>query len=277
MAVADRGQLARQADADDPRHRLVERLAQQDGLGLDAADAVAQDAEPVDHRRVGVRPDDRVRERDAAALVRAIRDDGGQVLQVDLVDDAGARRDHAQVPEGRLRPAQELVALAVALVLALHVEREGAGPAPGVDLHGVVDDQVRGHEGVDARGIAAERRHRVAHRRQVHDRRHAGEVLEDDAAGHERDLGLAAGARAPGGQAATSSSRTMPPPAWRSAFSSRILRVTGALPRSRPSARPEVARESRRYRSGRPGPSDARAPNALGVVMRLISAVGIGR
>ena len=38
-------QLAGQADADDVRHRLVERLAEQDGLGLDAADAVAEHAE----------------------------------------------------------------------------------------------------------------------------------------------------------------------------------------------------------------------------------------
>ena len=38
-------QLAGEPDADDLRHRLVERLAEQHGLGLDAADAVAQHAE----------------------------------------------------------------------------------------------------------------------------------------------------------------------------------------------------------------------------------------
>ena len=63
-----RGRAARQRagepDADDVGHRLVERLAEQDGLGLDAADAVAQHAEAVDHRRVGVGPDERVREGD---------------------------------------------------------------------------------------------------------------------------------------------------------------------------------------------------------------------
>ena len=51
-----RGRAARQraveADPDDVRHRLVERLAEQDRLGLDAADAIAQDAEAVDHGRV---------------------------------------------------------------------------------------------------------------------------------------------------------------------------------------------------------------------------------
>ena len=39
-------------------------------------------------------------------------------------------------------PAQERVALAVALVLELDVALEGAGLAEGVDLHRVVDDQV---------------------------------------------------------------------------------------------------------------------------------------
>ena len=62
-------QLAVEADADDVRHRLVERLAEEDRLGLDAADAVAQDAEAVDHRRVRVGPDERVREGDPAAVV----------------------------------------------------------------------------------------------------------------------------------------------------------------------------------------------------------------
>ena len=193
----DGRQLALQPYADDPRHGLVQRLAKEDGLGLDPADAIAQDAEPVDHRGVRVRPDERVRERDAAGLVGAVRHDGCEVLEVDLVDDAGARRDDPQVAERGLRPAQELVALPVALVLAPDVEGEGSLAAPRVDLDGVVDDQVRGHERVDPGGIAAQRRHRVAHRREVDDRRHTGEVLEDDPRGHERDLRLAAAAGPP--------------------------------------------------------------------------------
>ena len=61
-----RGRAARQravqADTDDVRHRLIQRLAEQDGLGFDAAHAVAEDAQAVDHRRVRVGPDDGVRE-----------------------------------------------------------------------------------------------------------------------------------------------------------------------------------------------------------------------
>ena len=189
-------QLAGQADADDVRHRLVERLAEQDRLGLDATDAVAQDAEPVDHRGVGVGPDERVRERDAVAGL----DDRGQELEVDLVDDARPRRHDPQIAERGLRPAQELVALAIALVLALDVERERARRAEQVDLDAVVDDEVGRDQRVDLGRVAADVGHRVAHDREVDDGGHAGEVLEDDPRGHERDLGLGRGPRPPGRQ-----------------------------------------------------------------------------
>ena len=127
------------------------------------------------------------------------------------MDDPGARRHHPQAAERRLGPAQELVALAVPLVLAGDVEGEGAGRPEAVDLDRVVDDEVRRDERVHAGRVAAEVGHRVAHRREVHDRRDAGEVLEDDPGRHERDLGLAAGARPPGGEAPARPPRaTMP-------------------------------------------------------------------
>ena len=60
MAVAPGGSVPVELEADDlgDQHRL--RLAEQRGLGLDAADAPAEDAEPVDHRRVAVGADERV-------------------------------------------------------------------------------------------------------------------------------------------------------------------------------------------------------------------------
>jgi hypothetical protein len=113
------------------------------------------------------------------------------------VDDAGPRRHDAQVPERGLRPAQQLVALAVALVLALDVEGERVARAEPVDLDGVVDDEVGRHQRVDTRRVAPEVGHGVAHDRQVHDGGHPGEVLHDHPGRHERDLGLGDGARPP--------------------------------------------------------------------------------
>ncbi len=192
------GQGTVEADADDVGHRLVERLPEQDGLGLDPADAVAQDAEPVDHRRVRIGADERVRECDPAAVgILAVTDDGGQELDVDLVDDAGPGRHDAQVAERGLCPAQELVALAVALVFPLDVEGEGAGRPESIDLDGVVDDEVGRDQRIDLGRVTAEGGHRVAHHGQVHDRRDAGEILEQDAGRHERDLGLGCHARPP--------------------------------------------------------------------------------
>ena len=193
-------QLAVEAHADDPRHRQVERLAEQHGLGLDPAHAIPQDAKPIDHRRVRVGADERVGERHAAVLIGALGDDRGQVLQVDLVDDPGPRRHDPQAFERGLRPAQELVALAVALVLALDVEGEGPVVAEHIDLDRVIDDEVRRDERVDLRRIAAEVGNGVSHPGQVHDRRHAGEVLEDHPRRHERDLCIGAATGPPAGE-----------------------------------------------------------------------------
>ena len=139
------GQLAVELEADDARDQHRDRLAEHRGLGLDAADAPAQHAQAVDHRRVRVGAHERVRVQDPVLLEHGAR----EVLEVDLVDDAGLRRDDHEALEGRLAPAQELVALLVALVLALGVEAQRLTRAEGVDLDRVVDDQLGRDQRVD--------------------------------------------------------------------------------------------------------------------------------
>ena len=65
-------QPAGELDADDVGRQEVHRLAEHAGFGFDAADAPADDADAVDHRRVGVGADQRVRVVDAV-LARARR------------------------------------------------------------------------------------------------------------------------------------------------------------------------------------------------------------
>jgi hypothetical protein len=65
------GQLAGQLEADDLRDQHRHRLAEHRRLGLDAADAPAEHAEAVDHRRVRVGADERVGV--GLAVVRRVR------------------------------------------------------------------------------------------------------------------------------------------------------------------------------------------------------------
>ena len=121
------------------------------------------------------------------------------MLDVDLVDDAGAGRDDLEVVERALAPAQELVALAVALVLDLDVALERLGRAEDVGDDGVVDDHLGRRERVDLGGVAAELGHRLAHRGEVDDAGHAGEVLHDHARRRELDLLVGVRVRVPAG------------------------------------------------------------------------------
>ena len=198
MAVAPGRDLAGELEPDDLRDEHRDGLAEHRGLGLDAADAPAEHAQAVDHRGVAVGADQRVR----VGLAVARHDDAGEVLDVDLVHDAGARRDDLELVEGALSPAQELVALLVALVLEVDVALEGVGAAEHVDDHRVVDDQLGGRERVHLRRVAAELGDGLAHRGEVDDAGDAGEVLHDHPGGGELDLGVRLGGRVPAGQRA---------------------------------------------------------------------------
>ncbi len=163
------------------------RLAQHRRLGLDAAHAPAEHADAVDHRGVRVGADHGVRVGEA----RFVREhDARQVLEVDLVDDSGVRRHDGKVVERGLAPAQEGIALAVALELEQGVQVERIGRAVVIHHDGMVDHELGRNQRVDARRVAPELGHRVPHRGEVDDRRHAGEVLHDHARRRECDLAL---------------------------------------------------------------------------------------
>ena len=177
MAVAPSGSCAGELEAHDLRNQHRHRLAEHGGLGLDAAHAPAEHAQPVHHRGVRVGPDQRVGERLAVARLHHAR----QVLQVHLVADPGVGRNHLEVVERRLAPAQERVALLVALELELGVALEREPLGEHVHLDRVVDHELHRHQRIDLGGVPAEVLHRVAHRGQVDDRGHTREVLHQHA------------------------------------------------------------------------------------------------
>ena len=184
------GKAAGEAEADDLRQEQIDRLAHHHRLGLDTADTPADDTEPVDHRGVAVGADERIRKKHAVL----VPDHPGEVLEVDLVNDAGRRRDHPEVVESGLAPLQELIAFPVALELHLAVDLKGQSRVEGVDLHRVIDHQI----GLDLRidlgggaGVTGHVHDRGSHRGEVDDGRYAGEVLEHDPGRLVDNLGLA--------------------------------------------------------------------------------------
>ena len=174
------GDRAGQLEADDLGDEHRDGLAEHGRLGLDAAYAPAEHAEAVDHRGVRVGADAGVGVGAEDAVDHAGEGDLREVLDVHLVHDAGAGRHDLEVVESCLAPAEELVALAVALVLDLDVALEGVLGAEEVGDDGVVDDHLGRSERVDLLGVAAEHSDGLAHGGEVDDAGHTREVLHDD-------------------------------------------------------------------------------------------------
>ncbi len=187
-----------QLDAEHLRDQHRHRLPEHRRLGLDAAHAPTEDPEAVDHRRVRVGPHEGVGIGLSGLLI--LEHDAREVLEVDLMDDARVGRHDREVVEGALSPAQEGVALVVSFELTLGVHAEGVMRRERIDLHRVVDHELGRRERVDPRGIAPHLSHRVTHRGQIDDRRHAGEVLHQDARGREGDLLAGLGLGVPAGE-----------------------------------------------------------------------------
>ena len=190
-------QRAGQTDAQDLRDQHRARLTEHRGLRLDAADAPAEDAQSVDHRRMRVGAEERVGVRDGLPVDLLRENHAGKMLDVDLVHDARVRRDDLEIAERPLAPAEKGITLAVARELELRVEGKGVGATEIVDLHRMIDHEFDGLQRIDAVRVAVERDHRVAHRGQVDHARHAGEVLEQHARGHEGDFLLEVRRRVP--------------------------------------------------------------------------------
>ena len=112
------GKLTRELNPDHRRHGQGQWLAEHGGLRFDPADAPAEHAEAVHHRCVRVGADQGVAE--GLALVGG-KDDSSQVLEVHLMANPGVGRDYGEALKCLGSPAQQLVALEVALEFDRHV------------------------------------------------------------------------------------------------------------------------------------------------------------
>ena len=185
VAVTPSGrQLAGQFEAHNGRQQHRYRLAEHAGFGFNSADAPADDAEPADHRCVRIGADAGVGiSFDDSVGILAGEDDRGQIFEVHLMHDSGTGRHRAEVAERFLRPAEQRVTLAIALVFEHHVQSESVLRGVGIDLHGVIDDEVAGDQGIRELRIGAQFLKSIAHGGEIDDAGDSGEVLEDDAGG----------------------------------------------------------------------------------------------
>ena len=183
---------------DDIRGQEINRLPEHASLGFNAANSPPHDANAVDHRRVGIRADQSIGIINALRLEYAL----GQEFEIHLVHDANAGRHDLERVECLHAPLEKLVTLAVAAELQIQIALHRIRRAGEIHLHRVIHHQIHRDERLDDFRVFTKLFHRRAHGRQVHQQRHAGEILQHDARHHERDFLGAGFRRLPVGQGA---------------------------------------------------------------------------
>jgi len=133
---------------------------------------------------VGISSDDRVGVEHAVS----VEHNSGEVLQVNLMDDTGARGHDLELVESSGAPLEEGESLVVSFEFKFFVLLLGVSGARDIDLDGVIDDQVDGAEGVDLVGVTTESCHSISHGSQVNDSGYSSEVLQDNSSWLEGDL-----------------------------------------------------------------------------------------
>jgi hypothetical protein len=111
-----------------------------------------------------------------------------QEFEIDLVADAKSGRNDAQSLEGLRAPLQEPIPLAVPAELHLRVEAECVRAAEVVDLHGMIDHQIDGHQRLDTLDVETTTCDRRTHRCQIDEQWNTGEILKEHATHDERDF-----------------------------------------------------------------------------------------
>ena len=144
----------REIESNDFRGQEGEGLTEHASLGLNSADAPTNNSKTVNHRGVGVRPNEGVWVGDDGAIRLFFRKyTAGEVFEVYLMNDSDAGGNNAERLEGLLSPFEEFVAFPVAFEFVLHVEHERLFRAVDVDLNGVIDHEIDGDKGFNEFGI----------------------------------------------------------------------------------------------------------------------------
>src|SRR5438270_132068 len=111
--------------AHDIGSQKVDRLPEHSRFGLDSTDAPSHDTQSVDHRRVRVGSNKRVRIKDAVLLL----DSFCEILEVDLMTYSDSGRYDLETIKSLHTPFQKLIACAIASELHPHVQPQCFGNA----------------------------------------------------------------------------------------------------------------------------------------------------
>ena len=119
-------------------------------------------------------------------------DHRAHALQIDLVHDPVARRNHFHILEGQFAPLDEMEAVFIAPVFDGAVFLKGLRIV-ATALHGqrVVHDQLHGHHGIDGGRIATLPGDRIAQAGQIDKSRLAQDVMTDHAGREPGKVALA--------------------------------------------------------------------------------------
>ena len=181
--------LAAEFHADDVRQAHPRRAPEHHAFRFQSADANRNDAQRIHVRRVAVGADAGVRVGHAIGHA----DHRAHSLQVDLVHDPVARRDHVDVLERELGPVDEVEAVGVAAVLDRPVLQERVAVEAGrFHRQRVVHDQLHRHHRIDLCRVAALLGDRIAQAGQVDQCGLAEDVVADHARREPREVEVAA-------------------------------------------------------------------------------------
>src|SRR5262249_30079615 len=119
-------QLSRHMHAHHFRCQKINRLSHHPRFCLNSADAPPNHAKPLDHCRVGIRSNERIREKDFRFLTSDVwllaKDAFREVFQIDLMHYSDSRRNELESLKRLLTPFEKLVSLAIALELHIQVQ-----------------------------------------------------------------------------------------------------------------------------------------------------------
>ena len=147
-------------------------------LRFEPAHANRDHTKRVHMRGVTVRAHKRVRKGDPVQRMHHRR----HSLQIDLVHDAVAGRNHIHIFERALGPVDEVKTIFIATIFNRAIFRKCIGiKATAFDGERVINDQLHRDDGIDLGGIAALISNRIAQARQINERGLPEDVMTHDA------------------------------------------------------------------------------------------------